>query len=292
MPDTAPTTPPPPAPPWSEPAPAPRTSAVASIEPTPPSDRPPRVTTPPGGVPSQPEAPYDVWRDRIRTGLDRIIYGLALVALVYLRRHDQLDVGTVAAVLLVAGVRPHNLLDAVGAMRGGGGGAARAVVVGVGAGALSWRSFFGTCLVMALLAVGGCAGRQRGDVDPTAAMVMKVATTGRDIACDSVADSVLGRTPALDVDNAPRDLRGVVGQIRAWLCSDVLGSLLDLANELVTHPSPAAESDGGTPPEPSTLPPEDSGGSASSDGGLPSTHPDASPGSPDDDGGVTPEVSP
>lgn len=119
---------------------APETPAeVASV-----SERPPRATTPPGGVPSQPEAPHDPWRDRIRTGLDRLIYLAALAALVYLRRHDQLDVGSVAAILLVAGVRPHNLLDAVGAMRGGGGGAARAVVGAVGAGALSWRSFFGT----------------------------------------------------------------------------------------------------------------------------------------------------
>lgn len=285
MPDPAVRPSPAPDAPWSEPAPTPRVSTVELA--TVPSERPPRETTPPGGTPSLPVAPYDVWRDRIRTGLDRLIYGLALCALVYLRRHDQLDVGTVAAVLLVAGVRPHNLLDLASAARGAP--RAGAVVGAVGAGALSWRSFFGTCLVMALAC--GCAGRQRGDVDPTAAMVMKVATTGRDIACDSVADSVLGRTPALDVDNAPRDLRGVVGQIRAWLCSDVLGSLLDLAQELVTHPSPAAAGDGGVSSDPSTLPPEDSGGSASSGGVQPSTHPDASPGAPDD-GDVTSEVSP
>ena len=251
--------------PWSEPATA-RTSAVASIEP-PPSERPPRVTTPPGGVPSQPEAPYDVWRDRIRTGLDRLIYGLALCALVYLRRHDQLDVGTVAAVLLVAGVRPHNLLDAVGAMGamrgGGGGGAARAVVVGVGAGALSWRSFFGTCLaaILAGLLIGGCAHRQPGD--PGAVMAKVVLSTTRDVREGLCDRTLLGPVAPLDVDNPPRDLAGVVGQVRAWLCADALGSLLDLATELLTpRPSPAAESDGG---------------STAATG-------DASPGAPDDTG--------
>jgi hypothetical protein len=132
-------------------------------------------------------------------------------------------------------------------------------------------------MTILMLALAGCAGRQRGDVDPTAAMVLKIAGTGRDIACDAAADSVLGRTPALDVDNAPRDFHGVVGQIRAWLCSDVLGSLLDLATELVTHPSPSAESDGGTAAQPSTLPAEDSSVSVTGDGGLPSTPTDAGP---------------
>ena len=240
--------------PWSEPTPL-RASDVASIEP-PPSDRPPRVTTPPGGVPSQPEAPYDVWRDRIRTALDRVIYGLALCALVYLRRHDQLDVGTVAAVLLVAGVRPHNLLDLASAARGA---PRAAVVVGaVGGGALTWRSVFGTCLVMALF-VGGCLHRQPGDVDTTAAMVLKVSHTAREFACDD--GPPLGRVPALNLDTPPQDFAGVVGQIRAWLCADPFAALLDLATELVTRPSPAAESDGGSPtattppPEPDPSPP-------------------------------------
>lgn len=239
MPDPARPSPAPEAP-WSEPAPTPRTSAVASIEPATPSERPPRVTTPPGGVPSQPEAPYDVWRDRIRTGLDRLIYGLALVALVYLRRHDQLDVGTVAAVLLVAGVRPHNLLDLASAARGAP--RAGAVVGAVGAGALSWRSIFGTCLVGLL--VGGCASRQPGDPGmATAKIVLATTAEVRNGLCDR---SLFGAPPPIDVDNAPRDLAGVVGQVRAWLCADALGSLLDLARELATpRPSPAAESDGG-----------------------------------------------
>lgn len=229
--------------PWSESAPPPRVSAVASIEPT-PSDRPPRVTTPPGGVPSQPEAPYDVWRDRIRTGLDRLIYGLALCALVYLRRHDQLDVGTVAAVLLVAGVRPHNLLDLASAARGAP--RAGAVVGAVGAGALTWRSVFGTCLaaILAGLLIGGCAHRQPGD--PGAVMAKVVLSTTRDVREGLCDRALLGPVAPLDVDNPPRDLAGVVGQVRAWLCADVLGGLLDLANELLTpRPSPAAESDGG-----------------------------------------------
>lgn len=275
--------------PWSEPAPAPRTSAVASIEPTPPSERPPRVTTPPGGVPSQPEAPYDVWRDRIRTTLDRFIYFAALVAIVYLRRFDMLDVGTGGLILLVCGVRPHNVGDVIAARVGGSNvHRAGAVVGAVGAGAITWRSFFATCLVMALL-VGGCLHRQPGDVDTTGAMVLKVSNTARAFACDD--GPPLGRVPALNIDDPPRDFEGVLGQIRAWVCADAFGALLDLAQELVTHPSPAAESDGGVSSDPSTLPPEDSGGSASDGGVQPSTHPDASSGAPGD-GGVTPEVSP
>ena len=269
--------------PWSESAPPPRVSAVASIEP--PSERPPRVTTPPGGVSSLPVAAIDLWRDRARTVLDRFIYFGALVAIVYLRRHDQLDVGTGGLILLVCGVRPHNVGDVLAARVGGATVPRASAVVGaVGAGALSWRSFFGTCLVMGLLA-GGCLHRQPG-LDPgraTAKVVLSTASEIRDGLCDR---ALLGPVPPLDIDNAPGDLGAAVGQVRAWLCADVFGGLLDTVRELLTpRPSPAAESDGGTR-DPSTPSPEDSSVSATGDGGLPST-PDASPGAPDDTGPPT-----
>lgn len=134
-----------------------RTSTVHAIDAAGvPSERPPRVTTPPGGVPSQPVAAIDLWRDRARTVLDRFIYFGALLALVYLRRHDQLDVGTVAAILLVCGVRPHNVGDVLAARVSGGHVTRASAVVGaVGAGALTWRSFFGTTLLVGMIA--GCA---------------------------------------------------------------------------------------------------------------------------------------
>lgn len=257
--------------PWSEPAP-PRTSAVASIEPAIPSERPPRVTTPPGGVSSLPVAAIDLWRDRARTVLDRFIYFGALVAIVYLRRHDQLDVGTGGLILLVCGVRPHNVGDVLAARVGGGAVPRASAVVGaVGAGALSWRSFFGTCLaaILAGLLIGGCAHRQPGD--PGAVMVKVVLSTTRDVREGLCDRALLGPVAPLDVDNPPRDLAGVVGQVRAWLCADALGSLLDLATELATRPSPAAESDGGTAAERRPLP----------------STPDAS-GAPDDTGEVSP----
>ena len=116
------------------------------IRPAPPSDRPPRETTPPGGVPSHPVAAIDLWRDRARTVLDRVIYLAALAAIVYLRMHDKLDWGTGGLILLVCGVRPHNVGDVLAARAGGLGNTARAgaFVGAVGVGALSWRSLFGT----------------------------------------------------------------------------------------------------------------------------------------------------
>jgi hypothetical protein len=90
----------------------------------------------------------------------------------------------------------------------------------------------------------GCASRQPGDPGmATAKIVLATTAEVRNGLCDR---SLFGAPPPLDVDNAPRDLAGVVGQVRAWLCADALGSLLDLARELATpRPSPAAESDAG-----------------------------------------------
>lgn len=65
-----------------------------------------------------PSTAHDPWRDRIRVVLDRVIYLVALVSVVLLARAKALDLQTAAAILLVAGVRPHNLFEA---LRGGGG---------------------------------------------------------------------------------------------------------------------------------------------------------------------------
>ena len=55
--------------------------------------------------------PYDPLRDRLRVVLDRAIYAGALVAVVFLATRGKLDIQTLAAILLVAGVRPHNLFE-------------------------------------------------------------------------------------------------------------------------------------------------------------------------------------
>jgi CheY-like chemotaxis protein len=85
-----------------------------------------RPTMPPPSPLSLPALPtveptattHDPWRDRIRVLADRAIYAGALAAIVYLAKIQRLDVGTTAAILLVAGVRPHNLFEA---LRGGNG---------------------------------------------------------------------------------------------------------------------------------------------------------------------------
>ena len=93
-----------------------------------------RPTMPPPSPLSLPALPtveppttaHDPWRDRIRVVLDRVIYLVALVSVVLLARAKALDLQTAAAILLVAGVRPHNLFEA---LRGGGGGGARGAMV-------------------------------------------------------------------------------------------------------------------------------------------------------------------
>lgn len=98
---------------------------VSRLSPTPHR----RPTMPPPASPSvsslpalptvePPSAAHDPWRDRIRVLADRAIYAGALGAIVYLAKIKSLDVGTTAAILLVAGVRPHNLFEA---LRGGNG---------------------------------------------------------------------------------------------------------------------------------------------------------------------------
>lgn len=98
-------------PPPPPPAPA-ATTPVA-----PPTERPPLEALPSLALPGAP----DPWRDRIRVVADRIIYAGALVAVVVLALRGKLDVATTGAILLVAGVRPHNLFEAATAARNGGG---------------------------------------------------------------------------------------------------------------------------------------------------------------------------
>lgn len=95
------------------------------MSPPPPHER---VETPPG-VEAQPlpnieserpalpdretlgDAPRDLWRDRLRVTFDRGIYAAALWVIYKLALVHLLDVGTGTLVLLVAGIRPHNLFD-------------------------------------------------------------------------------------------------------------------------------------------------------------------------------------
>lgn len=67
---------------------------------------------PPPAPLDEPAALQDPVRDRIRVVLDRAIYAGALWALVHLQTIGKLDGTMVAAILLVAGVRPHNLFEA------------------------------------------------------------------------------------------------------------------------------------------------------------------------------------
>jgi CheY-like chemotaxis protein len=94
------------------PPPPPAPAATTPV--APPTERPPLEALPSLALPGAP----DPWRDRIRVVLDRAIYAGALLAVVMLAREGKLDVQTTAAILLVAGVRPHNLFEA---LRGGGG---------------------------------------------------------------------------------------------------------------------------------------------------------------------------
>lgn len=135
-----------------------------------------------------------------------------------------------------------------------------------------------TMAMLLALAFGGalgCAHRPPGAIDPTAATVLKVVETGRSIACD---EGWMGRVPALNIDTPPVGIAAVIGQIRAWVCADALGSLIDLATELVTAP----------PPQPAQRPRTASTPDASSDAdGGTGEAPDDAPG----DAGAATEAS-
>jgi hypothetical protein len=67
------------------------------------------------------DAARDPWRDRLRVIFDRAIYAGALWVVYRLALAHLLDVGTGTLVLLVAGIRPHNLFDVAQTARGSGG---------------------------------------------------------------------------------------------------------------------------------------------------------------------------
>jgi len=99
----------------SEPQEAPRTSGVESH----PSD----LLEPPGARGDGPEGgvgavegeplPRDLWRDRIRVIRDGLIYLVVATAAYKLRMADKLDPATAGLLLLIAGVRAHNIADFV-----------------------------------------------------------------------------------------------------------------------------------------------------------------------------------
>ena len=97
------------------PPPPPAPAATTPV--APPTERPPLEGLPSIALSGAP----DPWRDRIRVVADRIIYAGALVAVVLLALRGKLDVATTGAILLVAGVRPHNLFEAATAARNGNG---------------------------------------------------------------------------------------------------------------------------------------------------------------------------
>lgn len=74
-----------------------------------PTERPPVPERTDSGAPA---GPHDPWRDRVRVVMDRGLYLAGLFVLYKLSLAGKLDVGTVTAVLLVTGVRPHNLFEA------------------------------------------------------------------------------------------------------------------------------------------------------------------------------------
>jgi DNA-binding response OmpR family regulator len=97
-----------------------RLTSTPHRRPTMPPPSPPSLPTALPALPTvePPPAAHDPVRDRLRVVLDRAIYAGALVSVVLLAERGKLDLQTLAAILLVAGVRPHNLFEA---MRGGGG---------------------------------------------------------------------------------------------------------------------------------------------------------------------------
>lgn len=101
------------------------------------------------------------------------------------------------------------------------------------------------------------------------------------IACDDAGP--FGRVHPLTLDVPEPTVEGVYQAVRSYLCADTFTGLLSDARGVIRRAldrarvSSAAESDGGTAAQPSTLPAEDSGGSVTGDGGLPSTPTDTGP---------------
>ena len=84
------------------------------------TDIPPPSRT---GAPSADHGPlpYDPWRDRLRVILDRCIYAGALVAVSVLAAKGKLTTETLVGILVVAGIRPHNLFEAAARQNNGNG---------------------------------------------------------------------------------------------------------------------------------------------------------------------------
>lgn len=113
-------------------APPPRaTRPMPEVHPPPPTatERPPTPDLPERTPSGAPVDGRDPWRDRLRVVMDRVLYLAGLVVLYRLSLAGKLDVGTTAAVMLVVGVRPHNLFEAATAARSAGGARAAAALL-------------------------------------------------------------------------------------------------------------------------------------------------------------------
>lgn len=148
-----------PPPPWSE-GPAPDEGAPEGPQP------PLRTPLPPGPeeVPTGTPAPSpdttgkglavqnihlqptpDIWGSRFKTFRDGLVYALVAWIAYKLRMVDKLDPGTGVLLLLVAGIRPNHIVDAVIAARGGAGRNAMMFAPMLwGIPVDRFRSFFGT----------------------------------------------------------------------------------------------------------------------------------------------------
>lgn len=64
-------------------------------------------------VDNVPVVGVDLVRDRIRVVMDRLLYAAGLGVMAYLAKIGRLDLGNATAVMLVVGVRPHNLFEII-----------------------------------------------------------------------------------------------------------------------------------------------------------------------------------
>lgn len=244
--------------PEAPPSDAPRASTVQSVEPaTPSSPNHLRALTPHGTAKVIERAPWYVTVCALV--IDLVVSGGLLLLLNGGKLRTAFAEG--AALVILAGIAGVRVADYVRAFFKGGNpthAGPAMLLFAVGSqlwhhGATWMRLASVSGLVLLAVSAAGCAHRSPG-LDPgraTAKIVLATAGEVRDGLCDR---SLLGPVPVLNVDTPPQDLAAVVGQVRAWLCADALGSLLDLATELLTprasprpggDASPSAERDGG-----------------------------------------------
>ena len=202
---------------------------------------------------------------------------IAVLGACLYQRRLQSTAGEVIALVILAGVAGVRIADLARAIRGGGpptGAGPTLALVAVMAQAGHWLAGWVRVVALGALVIlaASCTGAPRSP-EGTASAVVQVATLARATACDDTLDTWLGRTPPLQVDRAPETALEVVGQIRAWMCADVLAGLLDTARELLT-------------PRASPRPGDDASPSAARDGGATAATdaaaPGAAPGAPDD----------